>query len=51
MQPTKFLLSQANFFVYIKIISIPGDAFCIALETNTLFIFVPGIKTIYFGDV
>jgi len=44
MQTIKFLLSQTNFFVYIKRKSIPGNAFCFGLGTNTPFYFVLGIK-------
>ena len=44
MHPIKFLLSQTNFIVYIKIKSIPGNSLCFGLGTNALLNFVPGIK-------
>ena len=44
MQTIKFLLSQAYFFVYIKITSIPGNYFCFGLKTSRFFSFVTGIK-------
>ena len=44
MQTTKFLLSQADFFVYIKITSIPDHSIYFGLKTSTLFGFVPEIK-------
>jgi hypothetical protein len=48
MQPLKFLLSQAGFFVYIKMTNILGNSFCFELGTNGYFGFVPGIKLFIF---
>ena len=48
MRPIKFLLSLADFFVYINIKSILFNTFCFGLGTNALSNFVCWIKQFIF---
>jgi len=48
MHSIKFLLSQANIFVYIKIKVALDNSFCFELGTNRFFGFVPWVKQFVF---